>query len=65
MLLPPLQDAVLDVLLQRINMGAILPLGAALPLQSAAAHLRQSRAGEAGRQAILLPGHDCHYWPAC
>ena len=32
MLLPPLQDAILDILLQRINMGAILSLEALLPL---------------------------------
>ena len=32
MLLPALQDAILDVLLQRINMGAILSLEALLPL---------------------------------
>lgn len=32
MLPPPLQEAILDVLLQRINMGAILSLEALLPL---------------------------------
>ena len=57
MLLPPLQDATLVALPQRINLGGTLPLKAALLSQGAAPTSdSQSRAGEAGSQASGCQG---------